>query len=185
MKFIKVIWDNLDDIDVLTPTFGYIIAGLTSLWVLLVLLSLCMILTTPKMPNKTFNANVDTEAMLSSLLDTTDLIKSNLELQKRVLQLSVITVNRVSCYTPSSDECDDTPHITSINSKPIPGWTAAVSHDLSFLLGKKIFIKGIGVRYINDLMNSRYEKSIDLCEGSKTYCRNFGIKENLKLIVLN
>src|SRR6056297_2646542 len=62
----------------------------------------------------------------------------------------------LSGYTTEKDETKKDNTNTAITEKPIPGWTAAVSHALKILLGKRVYIQGFGIRYINDLMNSRF-----------------------------
>ena len=51
---------------------------------------------------------------------------------------------------------------TATMEKPIHGFTCAVSRDLIYWLGGRIYIEGIGIRRVNDLMNKRYTSSVDL-----------------------
>lgn len=87
----------------------------------------------------------------------------------------------VTAYSPSSNETDNTPNKTALLQKPVPGWTCAVSRDLMDYLGKRVYIDGLGVRKINDLMNKRYEKRIDLCMGKKEAIE-FGVEKDIKII---
>lgn len=91
---------------------------------------------------------------------------------------------RITAYTPSKDETNDDPNNTAIMERPIPGRTCAVSRDLLHLLGKDIYIEDFGVRRVNDLMNARYEKSIDLLVGNKSYAKQIGIQEK-EVVVIN
>ena len=60
---------------------------------------------------------------------------------------------------------------------PVPGWTIAVSRDLAGWLGKRVYIEGIGVRRVNDLMNSRYSQRIDILKPTVADAREWGVKE--------
>jgi 3D (Asp-Asp-Asp) domain-containing protein len=91
---------------------------------------------------------------------------------------------KASAYTPSIDECNDDIENTAIMVKPKPGYHIAVSPDLKWLLGKKVYIPGYGVRKVADLMNKRFEKKIDLMVASKEAAYKFGVKE-VELVVLN
>jgi len=82
----------------------------------------------------------------------------------------------VTAYTNHPNETDKDNLNTATMEKPVPGWTCAVSQDLIHWLGGRIYIQGIGVRKVNDLMNKKYEKSIDLCVGNKKQARRFGRK---------
>lgn len=88
----------------------------------------------------------------------------------------------LTAYSPSRGETDSTPNKTAILEKPIPGKTCAVSRDLIDYLGKKVYILGYGVFKVNDLMNKRYEKRIDICMGKKEAVK-FGKKENIKVVL--
>ena len=105
-------------------------------------------------------------------------------------KLKIVEVD-ISCYTNNVNECDKDPNTTAINERPIPGRTCAVSRDLMYMLGKKIYIEGLGVFKVNgeiranDLMNKRYSKTIDICGPSKKWCKKFGRKKKWKVVVLN
>ena len=83
----------------------------------------------------------------------------------------------VTAYSPHKNQTDSTPHQTATMEKPKAGWTCAVSQDLISWLGGRIYIKGVGVRRVNDLMNKRYTKSIDIFMGKKKAAEAFGRKE--------
>lgn len=126
--------------------------------------------------------------ILNSELENCQLNFVNLECLYGIIEsenkrLSIINVN-VSAYSASKDECDNDPHITSLLQRPISGKTCAVSRDLLYLLNKKIYIYQLGVFLVNDLMNKRYTKSIDLFLGSKKQALKFGRKKDIKIVVL-
>jgi 3D (Asp-Asp-Asp) domain-containing protein len=97
------------------------------------------------------------------------LLIQEIKLLKRKFDINVYA----TAYTARVQECDPTPNVTAIMEKPKAGWTIAVSHDLIYLLGKKVYIKGIGVRRVNDLMNERYTKRIDILMGNLKESKSF------------
>lgn len=82
---------------------------------------------------------------------------------KKIADFYMLTNVTVTAYSPSPEETDDTPNQTAIMEEPVIGYTCAVSRDLKYLLGKRIYIEGLGVFKVNDLMNKRYTKRVDLC----------------------
>lgn len=82
----------------------------------------------------------------------------------------------ITAYSASIEETNNDPENTAIMESPVVGYTCAVSRDLIYLLGKKIYIHGIGVFRVNDLMNKRYDKRVDICL-TKGNAITFGIKK--------
>jgi len=83
----------------------------------------------------------------------------------------------VSAYSAHKNQTDSTPHQTATMEKPKAGWTCAVSQDLISWLGGRVYIKGVGVRRVNDLMNKRYSRTIDIFMGKKKDAKAFGRKK--------
>lgn len=84
----------------------------------------------------------------------------------------------VTTYTPSTDECDSTPHITASGFKidtlnPKRHKIIAVSRDLKrkWKFGTKVRVTGIGKHngtyIVKDVMNKRYRKRIDILVGKQ------------------
>lgn len=94
------------------------------------------------------------------------------------------TLYTITAYTPHKSETNNNPQLTATMEKPIPGGSCAVSRDLIHWLGGRIYIKGIGVRRVNDLMNARFEKRIDICVPKKEYAKKFGKKNNVVVVFL-
>lgn len=90
----------------------------------------------------------------------------------------------LTAYTNAKNETNFDNENTAIMETPYPGRSIAVSQDLSYLLGKKVYIEGIGVRIVNDLMNKRYTNSVDVLVPSKSYAKEFGVKKNKKLVLI-
>jgi 3D (Asp-Asp-Asp) domain-containing protein len=80
----------------------------------------------------------------------------------------------ISAYTNHPQETNHDNNHTAIMEEPIAGYTCAVSQDLIHWLGGTIYIKGIGIRKVNDLMNKRFKKSIDLYMGTVKQAKEFG-----------
>jgi len=79
----------------------------------------------------------------------------------------------ITAYTTAKDETNGDGR-TALLEKPISGWTCAVSRDLMDWLGGTVYIQDVGVRRVNDLMHSRYEKSVDVFCGNKYQAIQFG-----------
>ncbi|MFW6323774.1 MAG: 3D domain-containing protein [Desulfovibrionales bacterium] len=85
----------------------------------------------------------------------------------------------VTAYTPTERECDEDPLIAASMRKVRLG-TVAVSRDLfesGWVFGKKIYITGYGIYEINDLMNSRFTKRVDIFMWERDKAMNFGRKK--------
>ena len=107
---------------------------------------------------------------------------SKLLKEKRVKNLTI------SAYTPSVNECDSDPHITSSMNRVRLG-IVAVSRDLfkeGWVFGRKIYIKNYGIFVIDDLMGKTkkvkgkkvpIKQSIDIFMWNKKEARKFGIKK--------
>lgn len=91
---------------------------------------------------------------------------------------------KATAYTPRKEECNDDFMNTALLEKPKPGWHIAVSSDLLWMLGKKVYIKGYGVRMVSDLMNERHSNKIDIMVGKKSEAKEFGVKD-LEIVVIN
>lgn len=89
----------------------------------------------------------------------------------------------VTAYTNRTRETNHDPAHTATMSKPIPGLTCAVSRDLIHWLGGRIYIEGYGVWHVEDLMNARYERSIDLYMGDVKAAKEFG-RQTLQVVYL-
>lgn len=84
----------------------------------------------------------------------------------------------VTAYSADVAETDDTPYVTASNNRVRPG-IVAVSRDLfrkGWVFGRKIYIKGLGVFIIDDLMHTRKTNQIDVFMGGKGDALQFGRK---------
>ena len=95
-----------------------------------------------------------------------------------------IQIVDISFYTRSVRETDDTPNQTSIITFARPFFTVAVSHDLKWMLGHYIYIYGRGVFYVEDLMNERYTKRLDILVYSTDDIPDAGVLRNREVVVL-
>lgn len=83
---------------------------------------------------------------------------------------------KATAYTTCVTETNKDNGNTATMQTPVAGWTVAVSPDLKSWLGKRVYIDGIGVRKVIDLMNKRYTRSIDILVGTKAQAFTFGTK---------
>lgn len=99
-----------------------------------------------------------------------------LEFESRLLSVMDLIV---TAYTPTEKECDADPDTTAAMLKPRLGMVA-VSRDLfeeGWVFGKKVYIEGLGIFKIGDLMNKRWEKRIDIVMLDEKQALNFGLKQ--------
>lgn len=89
-----------------------------------------------------------------------------------------------TAYCPSCGSPDGRPQPTAQGGVVRPGHTVAVSRDLKRLLGRTVFIKGLGVRVVEDLMHPRFTDRLDLCLPSREQALEFGVKR-LEMVVLD
>jgi 3D (Asp-Asp-Asp) domain-containing protein len=92
----------------------------------------------------------------------------------------------VTAYTLSISECNEDLDNTAAMLKPRLGMVA-VSRDLFYdgwVFGKKIYVQGLGIFVVGDLMNQRWEKRIDILFPTKEKANRFG-KQTLKVALLN
>lgn len=75
------------------------------------------------------------------------------------------------------------PNKTAILEKPKAGWSCAVSPDLTHWLGGRIYVEGVGVRRVNDLMHTYNKNTVDLYAGTAKEARTFG-RKTLNVIYL-
>lgn len=82
----------------------------------------------------------------------------------------------VTAYNPVEEQCDADPLIAASMRKVREG-TIAVSRDLfdqGWVFGKKVRIEGLGIFEINDLMNKRFSKRIDIFMWDANKAKQFG-----------
>lgn len=89
-----------------------------------------------------------------------------------------------TAYNPDAGQTDATPHQTATLTKAKPGKTMACSRDLMpRLLGKRVYVEGMGVWVVEDLMNGRITNTVDFCVGNAATARQFE-RKNVTLHVL-
>ncbi|MFC1855243.1 hypothetical protein ACFL2A_01695 [Thermodesulfobacteriota bacterium] len=81
----------------------------------------------------------------------------------------------VTAYSPTKRETDSTPFTTASNKRVQEGYIA-ISRDLEQYLsfGDKVFIKDIGIFEVQDRMNRRWKKRVDLFFFDTKEARIFG-----------
>ena len=79
---------------------------------------------------------------------------------------------------------DDGPQLSASGAPVRAGRTVAVSRDLRRLLGRKVYIEGVGVRVVEDLMHPRHAGRLDLCLPNKRQAVDFGV-QTLEVVILD
>jgi 3D (Asp-Asp-Asp) domain-containing protein len=90
----------------------------------------------------------------------------------------------LTAYSSTPDQCDSTPHITASN-KPVRHGIIAVSDDivkeLGISFGQKVLIPGHGVFEVQDRMNPRWHRRVDIWHSDREAARLFGIQKGTML----
>jgi 3D (Asp-Asp-Asp) domain-containing protein len=97
-------------------------------------------------------------------------------LQKQLLESKRVKSVTITAYNPSEEQCDEDPLVAASMRKVRTG-TIAVSRDLfdqGWVFGRKVRIEGLGIFEINDLMNKRYSRSIDVFMWDENQATAFG-----------
>jgi len=85
----------------------------------------------------------------------------------------------ISAYSPEPAQTDDSPFITASNHRVRDG-IVAVSRDLynkGWVFGREVYIKGLGVYIIDDLMHERKTDQLDIFMFSTAQAMRFGRKK--------
>jgi len=86
----------------------------------------------------------------------------------------------VTAYSPTVDQCDDDPFIAASGYR-VDDFTVAVSQNMrhnGWGFGKFVYIPDLNQFFkINDVMNRRYDKRIDVFKWDRKEAREFGYKE--------
>lgn len=89
----------------------------------------------------------------------------------------------VTAFTLSAKETGGRTRHTSIMTKPVPGWTMAISRDKMKYLGKKAYIDGFGVGRIESVMRKGVKNTVDVLVGSKAQAKKIG-RSKRKVVIL-
>lgn len=116
-----------------------------------------------------------------------------------------VVISSVTSYQPKVSQTDDTPFYTSINER-VNGHGVAVSRDLlcPMSLNKNLkikrhlsntcnlrhryihyydalYIEGFGFKIVNDCMNQRHKRALDIFVWTQKEERAIGVRTNLKV----
>ena len=119
----------------------------------LLMLSIC-ISSLLVLYSSNYISKVKTENMTNSI----DKINYEENINVNVINSGITKVRemRVTGYLPTGKK-------TALGEKVITGKTAAVSRNCIDLLGEKVYIQGIGIRYINDLTAEWLDDKYGIC----------------------
>ena len=73
----------------------------------------------------------------------------------------------VTTYQSKPEQTDSTPHLNALNEPVGPG-QCAVSRDLlkdGWTFGRRVYLQGLGVYKISDVMNKRFSARVDIWTG--------------------
>ena len=119
--------------------------------------------------------------MATTQMHKPQVIVQEVVIEKEDSEVCVNMARWVDCtaYTAHERETDKDPQITASMTKIRPG-VIAVSRDLfdqGYVFGKKVYIHGLGIYTIADLMNKRFINRIDVYIGDKKQALEFGLKQ--------
>jgi len=136
--------------------------------------------------------NLQLQSLIEHISDLeTALEDQEITLKSTIMKLSKYNVT-VTFYVPSLGgiNSEGNPNHTATMEKPVSGRTIAVSRDLIHLLYKKVYIKGFGVKYCNDLLADRnpisgkkIRRQIDICVGKISEIPKKGKYENVPIAI--
>ena len=113
------------------------------------------------------------------LVDNQRIFLDELNEVKEAINIEDVALLTITAYSATKNQCDSDPNMTASMRPPKPG-TIAVSRDLfkdGWVFGKKVYIEGKGIFEVNDLMNARLKKQIDIFMPTTKMALNFGKKE--------
>lgn len=99
-----------------------------------------------------------------------------LDNRKTILDLKRSRQVTVTAYSPRVQETDSTPYRTASN-RPVRQGIVAVSRDLfdmGWVFGRKVYLKGLGLFTIDDLMASDKRNQIDIFMDDTAEALDFG-----------
>jgi 3D (Asp-Asp-Asp) domain-containing protein len=90
----------------------------------------------------------------------------------------------ITAYSSTQDQCDSTPHITASN-KAVRRGIVAISDDLmqemGICFGQRVLIPGHGVFEVQDRMNPRWRRRVDIWQGDREAAKLFGLQKGTLL----
>ncbi len=146
----------------------------------LILLFIGLVAITVKLSNEDYKI----ENIIKKQSERIEVLESSVSDLQNKLEIMNLTV---TAYSPEVKQTDSTPYMTAIMVKVRTG-QIAVSRDLfknGYTFGKKIYIEGMGVYVIADLMHPRWTKRVDIFVWTRKRARKIGIKYNVQAVLLN
>ena len=127
--------------------------------------------------------------IISELTKTIDSLNDkNNHLFKLLEEKKVITAT-ITAYSPHVNQTDDSPYTTAFLKSVKPGIVAVsrpIIQKMGWAPGQKIYIEGIGIKEIGDLMNKRFTGfRVDVFMWQKKDAIKFGIKKNVHVFLID
>lgn len=88
----------------------------------------------------------------------------------------------ITAYTPDQGGGHG---IGAMGHEVRPGLTAAVSRDMSHLLGKEIHVEGVGWVFVQDTTGPDARRTVDLCVEDEATAREWGRRERIVRVETN
>lgn len=89
-----------------------------------------------------------------------------------------------TAYSPGQAQTDASPWRGALGLRIKPGRTLAVSQDLRRLLGRRIYVPGLGFRVVEDLMHPRWSNRVDFCVRDREQAASFGIRD-IEIVIID
>jgi 3D (Asp-Asp-Asp) domain-containing protein len=90
----------------------------------------------------------------------------------------------VSAYSVRKTKSKKHQRLTATQTPPIVGLTVAISRDKKHLLGRTVWIDGVGTREITDLMGRQWTNKMDVLVATRKDAKAFGLKKKVRVILL-
>jgi len=124
---------------------------------------------------------------VAEMCKTIENLHQIIDMQKRAIGRSESVAEiKLTAYNAEAGQTDSTPEFTASMKKPKPGMVA-VSRDLfhkGWTFGKQVYIEGLGIYTIEDLMAQRHKSSIDILATTKAEALKFG-RQNRRVALIS
>ena len=120
------------------------------------------------------------KGLAAKMISTVETTNSELIATRKKIGLREVIKVIVTAYSPRIIETDDTPFKTAF-MRHVDENTVAISRNIlqerGWTAGDKVWIEGVGIKTIGDLMNKRYNDRVDIFYYNTTQARRFGKQE--------
>jgi 3D (Asp-Asp-Asp) domain-containing protein len=89
-----------------------------------------------------------------------------------------------TAYSPTPEECDNTPFITASGRRVRPGIIALsrdIEREFGVRFGDVLYLEGLGYYQFQDRMHRRWKRRVDIFHTTKQEAENFGLLRNVRV----